>query len=129
MRQFEKAADHKTSRRLLSFIEEFRKLSPNIQAGQIAVFLHVMAEPGISMKDIERRTGLSSTAVSRNVLALSEWFKQPRPAIIGKPAIPGVPGHGLIEAYEDPWDRRGKIVAPKLKGVRVYNTLIQISGT
>ncbi|MER9596094.1 helix-turn-helix domain-containing protein [Mesorhizobium sp. M0244] len=122
-------SDNKTARRLLSFIEEFRKLSPNIQAGQIAVFLHIMGEPGISMKDIERRTGLSSTAVSRNVLALSEWFKHPRPAVGDHPAVPGEPGHDLVETVEDPADRRNKIVRPKPKGVRVYNTLIQLLGS
>ncbi|MDW9519150.1 MarR family transcriptional regulator [Sinorhizobium meliloti] len=111
------AADNKTARRLLSFIEEFRKLNPNIQAGQIAVFLHIMAKPGITMKELEKATNLSSTAVSRNVLALSEWFKV------------GEPGYDLVETYDDPQDRRNKRVRPKPKGMRVYNTLIQLLGS
>ncbi len=109
--------DSKTARRLLSFIEEFRKLNSNIQAGQIAVFLHIMAKPGITMKELEKATNLSSTAVSRNVLALSEWFKT------------GEPGFDLVETYDDPQDRRNKRVRPKAKGTRVYNTLIQLLGS
>lgn len=109
--------DNKTARRLLSFIEEFRKLNSNIQAGQIAVFLHVMAKPGITMKELERATGLSSTGVSRNVLALSEWFKK------------GEPGYNLVEAYDDDEDRRVKRVRPKPKGTRVYDTLTQLLGS
>ncbi|WP_085025261.1 MarR family winged helix-turn-helix transcriptional regulator [Ensifer aridi] len=111
------AADNKTARRLLSFIEEFRKLNPNIQAGQIAVFLHIMAKPGITMKELEKATGLSSTAVSRNVLALSEWYKA------------DVPGYDLVETFDDPHDRRNKRVRAKQKGQRVYNSLIQILGS
>ena len=111
------AADNKTARRFLAFIEEFRKLNPNIQAGQIAVYLHIMSKPGITMKELERATGLSSTAVSRNVLALSETFKA------------GEPGFDLVETYDDPQDRRNKRVRPKTKGVRVYNTLIQLFGS
>lgn len=111
------AADSKTARRLLSAVEEFRKLNSNIQAGQIAVFLHIMAKPGITMKELERLSGLSSTAVSRNVLALSEWFKA------------GEPGYDLVETYDDPEDRRNKRVRAKAKGTRVYNTLIQLLGS
>jgi DNA-binding MarR family transcriptional regulator len=119
MNTFPTGTDSKTARRLLMFIEEFRKISPFINAGQIAIFLHIAAVPGnqgISMKDIERRTGISSSAVSRNVLALSETEK------VGKP------GHNLVETFDDLQDRRNKLVRLKPKGVRVYNTLIELLG-
>lgn len=115
--EFQQGADSKTARRLLGFVEEFRKLSPDIQAGQIVVFLHIAGTPGIPMKDLERRSGLSSSAVSRNVLALSEWNKK------------DVPGHDLVETYEDLDDRRNKRVRLKPKGKRVYNTLIELLGS
>ncbi|PLP55568.1 MarR family transcriptional regulator [Mesorhizobium loti] len=108
------SADNKEARRLLSFIEEFRKLSPNIQAGQIVIFLHIASKPGISLKELERRTGLSSTAVSRNVLALSEWVKK------------DVPGHNLVETYDDLDDRRNKLVKLKVAGNRIYDTLLNL---
>lgn len=107
----------KTVRRLLGFIEEFRKLSPEIQAQQIVVFLHVIGKPGITLKELERLTGLSSSSVSRNVLALSAVYKK------------GVPGHNLIETFDDPDDRRSKRAKPKARGIAVYNTLVEILRT
>jgi len=111
------AVDNKTSRRLLGIIEEFRKLNPNIQAGQMVVFLNIMAKPGITMKELERATGLSATAVSRNVMALSEFSKA------------DTPGYDLVESYDDIHDRRNKRVRPKASGVRVYNSLIDQLGS
>lgn len=106
--------DDNTARRLLSFIEEFRKLNPNMTAGVISTFLNVMAKPGITMKELEHNTGLSSSAVSRNVQMLSAWVKK------------GEKGFDLVETYDDDEDRRVKRVRPKQKGIRIYNTLTQL---
>jgi DNA-binding MarR family transcriptional regulator len=109
--------ENKTARRLLSFIEEFGKLDAEMQIQQIAVFLHVMGKPEITMRELEQATGLSSSSVSRNVSALSKVHRK------------GQPGHDLVVTFEDAMDRRIKRVRPTPKGTKVYNTLISILGS
>ncbi|MER8582655.1 winged helix DNA-binding protein [Mesorhizobium sp. M1423] len=109
--------ENKTARRLLSFIEEFGKLDPEMQIQQIAVFLHVMGKPGVTMRELEQLTGLSSSSVSRNVSALSKTHRK------------GQPGHDLLATVEDPMDRRIKRISPTSKGTKVFNTLISILGS
>ncbi len=108
--------DNKNARRLISIIEEFRKLAPDMQAQTIYIFLLVVAHPGISMKELVKTTGLASSSVSRNVALLSETH------------IGGQPGHNLLRAYEDPMDRRTKLVELTHKGKQVYATLVGILG-
>lgn len=109
--------ENKTARRLLSFIEEFGKLDAEMQIQQIAVFLHVMGKPDLTLRELEQATGLSSSSVSRNVSALSKVHRK------------GTPGHDLLTTYEDPMDRRIKHVKPTPRGIKVYNTLINILGS
>ncbi|MGN6548771.1 MAG: hypothetical protein ACTHJ3_02600 [Pararhizobium sp.] len=106
--------DNKTARKLISLIEEFRKLDPEIQAQQIVLFLSVVGSPEITMKELEQRTGLASSTISRNMSSLGKMHRN------------GKPGHDLIAAYEDPADRRFKRVKPTPKGIRVYNSLIEL---
>ncbi|MBD9511939.1 winged helix-turn-helix transcriptional regulator [Ensifer sp. ENS10] len=108
------AENNKNARRLISIIEEFRKLDPEIQAQTITLFLLVVARPGITMKELVQQTGLASSSVSRNISALGERHRN------------GEPGHGLVRAYEDPQDRRTKRVDVTAQGRRVYETLITI---
>ncbi|MDX0270882.1 MarR family transcriptional regulator [Sinorhizobium meliloti] len=106
--------NNKNARRLISIIEEFRKLDPEMQAQTITLFLTVVSRPGISMKELVQSTGLASSSVSRNVAALSDTHRK------------GEAGHNLLRAYEDPEDRRTKRVDVTPKGQRVYATLIAI---
>lgn len=108
--------ENKTARRLLGFIDEFAKLDNEMQIQQIATYLHVMGKPGITMSDLAKATGLSSSSVSRNVVALSDLVVKEKP------------GHGLVRQVESPHDRRAKCVEPTAKGQRVFNTLIELLG-
>ena len=105
--------DNKNARRLVSLIEEFRKLDTEMQAQQMIIFLSVMGKPDMTMSELEDIVGLSGAAVSRNVAALSKVHRK------------GRPGHDLIVAYEDPEDRRFKRVRPTHKGTMVYNALLE----
>ncbi|MDK1386301.1 winged helix DNA-binding protein [Sinorhizobium sp. 8-89] len=109
-------ADKKNARQLISVVEEFRKLDPEIQAQTIMVFLRVVDRPGITMKELIQATGLASSSVSRNVAALSGTHRG------------GQPGHNLLRSYEDATDRRIKRVELTPKGRRVYATLVDILG-
>lgn len=63
-------SDNKNVRRLISIVEEFRKLDPEMQAQTILLFLLVVARPGITMKELAQSTELSSASISRNIAAL-----------------------------------------------------------
>ncbi|MDX0801722.1 MarR family transcriptional regulator [Sinorhizobium medicae] len=106
--------NNKNARRLISIIEEFRKLDPEIQAQTITLFLMVVARPGITMKELVQQSGLASSSVSRNIASLGAVHRN------------GEPGHDLLRAYEDPTDRRTKKVELTAKGRRVYETLVTI---
>jgi DNA-binding MarR family transcriptional regulator len=48
-------------------IEEFRKLDADMQAQQMLTLLVIAKEEGIGVKEIAERTGVSTSAASRNV--------------------------------------------------------------
>ena len=113
---------NKTARKFIGFVEEFRKLNPEIQAQQISLFLHIVAAPDLTIKELAQRAGLSlGGTTTRNVEALTERRKV---YVKGEPQI--VEGHGLVTVYEDLMDRRFKRVKPTEKGLRVYDTLVQL---
>lgn len=97
--------------RILNIIEEFRKLDPELPSQMGATFVLVAARPGITMKDMAEILGISQASCSRNVAALSKWHRLNKP------------GHDLVEAMEDPIERRRKIVKLTPKGKRVAETL------
>ena len=125
------AAEAKTARKFIAFIDEFRKLNTEMQAGQIALFLHVIANPGLTVKELAERAGLQQGGtISRNLDALAETR---RVAVLnpetGKKEPKLESGHGLVDIYEDAMDRRYKRVQPTRKGIKVYNTLLQLLGS
>ncbi len=101
----------RAARKAAMIIEEFRKLNPEIQAQQIALFLAVVVKPGSTMSELAAATGHSTATVSRNVGALGQIHRK------------GMPGLGILSAKEDVMDRRNKRVSVTPKGTRVMATL------
>lgn len=101
----------------LQLLNEFRKLDPEMPIQVATVFLEVAnnGEP-ILMTDLGDRVGIAQSSVSRNVAALSKVnrFHQP--------------GFDLLEAREDPMERRRKLVDLTVKGRRVATSLAEILG-
>jgi DNA-binding MarR family transcriptional regulator len=94
-------------------INLFRDLDPEMQAQTMSVFITIAsAAEDISMQEIITATGLASSSVSRNVAALSKVHR------LGKD------GHNLVEAYEDPAERRRKLVRLTPTG-RTFTTRLQ----
>ena len=80
---------------MLKIVERFREVDAEMQAQSMAVLLKVAKHPGpIKMGEIAEELGLSQSTVSRNVAYLGDWNRR-------KEA-----GHKLLEAYEDPAERR-----------------------
>lgn len=94
-------------------IQEFRKLDDDITTLMASLFLRVVlnAKDGITMKQLGEQEGVSQASVSRNIAALSKWHRLHRP------------GLDLVEAMEDPLERRRKIVKLTPKGRRVAESI------
>lgn len=110
-------------RPLIQAVEEFRKYDPKMELGQLLIYLHTAVRPGIKMTELEALVGLSSSAVSRNVQALSRVSYQRDTE--GKPR----PGHDLVTQLSDPLDSRAKLVAPTRRGVMLaekVSTILRI---
>lgn len=100
--------------KLYRAIEEMRKIDPEMQAHTINIFIVVCMNPGITMKDLGQQLGVSQATMSRNIAALGKVHRLNRP------------GYDLVEAQEDPAERRRKIVHLTPKGKRVQESLQEI---
>lgn len=89
---------------LLRAIEAFRAIDPDMPLQTAASFLYCGIYPGCTMRDIQKNLSISQSSCSRNVAALSDRHR------LGKP------GPGLLEAVEDPVERRRKIVRLSERG-------------
>lgn len=69
---------------------------------------------GIEMVELQKRVGLSSSAISRIVAELGEWGTRADPQ-----------GMGLVAAQPDPQDRRYKPVVLTHKGVSLIEKLAE----
>lgn len=106
--------EKQTVRRLARCISEIRELHPEIQAQTFHVLLEVAIQPGITMSQLLKKTSLSQSSCSRNVSLLADTDRH------------GNPGLGLVEAKEDPIERRRKIVTLTLKGQELIALLADI---
>lgn len=102
----------KNIEQILKLVEKFRELDAEIQTQTVAVFLVVAKHPlPIKMQDIAEELGLAQSSVSRNVAWLGSWSRHHKK------------GQELLEAYEDPMERRRKLVRLTAKGERFAKSL------
>lgn len=102
------------AQKLLNCIEEFRKLDSDLQSQSIAVFLYVGIhenKDGVPMTKIATELNIPQSSVSRNVALLSKWSWSKKE------------GLNLLEASEDPMERRRKLVKLTNRGKRLYATI------
>lgn len=83
----------------------------DIQAQTVVTFLQVAMRGEVSMGELEKVVGVTQSSVSRNVAALS----------IGRP---GAPGLGLLDFYEDPENRRRRIVRVNAEGRALVKKIV-----
>ncbi|MFN8720561.1 MAG: MarR family winged helix-turn-helix transcriptional regulator [Rhodospirillales bacterium] len=95
----------------IRLLEAFRRLDPDLPIQYALSFLTIAENEGLSMRDLSERLGIAQSSASRNVAALSEWHSF------------GKPGHDLVEAREDPRERRRKIITLTRKGEALIREL------
>lgn len=81
--------------------------STDTPLSQVLTFLHIAFRGEAPMAELADATGVVLSSVSRNV------------AKIGPGPNPEEPGLGLVEAFEDPWNRKRKLVRLSTKGKRL----------
>lgn len=102
---------------MVAVIEEFRKLNPEMQAQTLLTFCAVASREGeVSMKDVEHLTGMTTSSTSRNVAALGALHRK------------GQPGMDLVLAFENPMNRRMKLLKLTPKGRRVAESIVRYAG-
>ncbi|MGV8921653.1 MAG: MarR family winged helix-turn-helix transcriptional regulator [Pseudomonas sp.] len=99
--------------RLSGIVRAFRAISADMPMQQADILVTIAQSPGLSMNDICVKTHLSQSSVSRNVAALSEFYKL------------GTPGLGLVEAVNDPREHRRRIVFLTTKGKTFITRLMR----
>jgi DNA-binding MarR family transcriptional regulator len=97
---------------LIHKAELFAHIDPAMSLSNMMTFLYIARRGTTTQRDIELELGLSNAAASRNV---SYWTDM---------KIWGKPGQGYVERYEDPKDRRYKIVRLTKKGREFYDRLV-----
>lgn len=116
-------------RNLLRAVEEFRKLDPVMPAQMIAHFLIIADRcdavsdrsfDHLSMKELSNLTGMSQSSTSRIVQYFGKVWKTSKEG--------SVSGLDLVEAYENPEERRQKLVRLTPKGKRIAQSLREIIG-
>ena len=101
---------------LLKIIEEMRKFDPHMESQTIAVFFYVCyngGANGVSMQSISKELDLAQSTVSRNCYKLGDKTEKG-------------PGIGLLQSFEDPMERRRKLVRLTARGKRVHSTLSEL---
>jgi DNA-binding MarR family transcriptional regulator len=112
------AAEQATARRLLALLEAFRAHDKEMPAQTMAVFALVAQNDGeITQRVLEDKLGIAQSAVSRNVIRLSE----------GEPRV-GKAGLELIRAEIDIMDRRNRVLRLTPKGRQLWQTVSGIIG-
>ena len=106
----------KNGENLLKIIEEMRKFDSHMESQTIAVYFYVCqygGTDGVSMQTISKELGIAQSSVSRNCYKLGDRIKKG-------------PGIGLLQSFEDPMERRRKLVRLTPRGKRVHSTLSEL---
>lgn len=98
--------------RAILFVEEFRKIDPELPMHSALILLLIAQKPGINLKELTQATGLVKSSVSRNVASLSKEYG----------------GKGLITVTEDVIDRRNKVIKLTTEGERTVRSLLHYIG-
>lgn len=98
---------------LISTLETFRTVSKQANTGSLLVFTIIANEPGITIGELERKAGMTSSAASRHVSVLSHAGDKAR----------NQPGMGLVMRHADGADARIKRCTLTDRGADLANKM------
>ena len=88
-------------------------VDPEMPLGQAkCLFIIAMSDEGMSLTDIAKKAGIGLATASRNVAALGKINRKREE------------GLQLIESFEDPMERRKKIIRLTTKGKTTINRIL-----
>jgi DNA-binding MarR family transcriptional regulator len=97
----------------LKFIRGVAKIEPDMPLRQLHCLLVIAQEPeGMSLTDISQKVGIGLATASRHVAALGKQNRHREEGLL------------LVESFEDPMERRKKIIRLTSKGRAAINKLI-----
>lgn len=102
------------AQKFLEYIQEFRKYDSDIQSQTIAIFIYIAineGKEGVPMTLIASSLKIAQSSVSRNISILSKlkWNRKI--------------GLNFVENFEDPMNRRSKLVRLTNKGKIFFSKL------
>jgi DNA-binding MarR family transcriptional regulator len=98
---------------LISALETFRTTSKQANTGSLLVFTIIAKEPGITIGELRRKAGMTSSAASRHVSVLSDAGDRAR----------NQPGMGLVVWHTDGADARIKRCTLTDRGAELANKM------
>ena len=116
--------------KFLKAIEAFRKLHKDIQSQTISTFLYIATHSeknAIPFIEIQKKLNMGQSSVSRNINFLSKYTY--RKKIENNKRVEGlirIQGLDLVNTFEDPMERRRKLVELNQKGKDFFNTILKI---
>lgn len=97
----------------LKFIQGVAKIEPEMPLQQLHCLLVIAQEPeGMSLTDIAQKVGIALATASRYIAALGKVNRHREEGLL------------LVESFEDPMERRKKIIRLTSKGKAAINKLI-----
>jgi DNA-binding MarR family transcriptional regulator len=96
----------------VDLVFRLRQMSGDMPIAQAYCLLLIGRYEGLSVKDIAERADIGMASASRYVSMFSNWHR------------PGEEGLGLVEAVEDPMERRKKIVRLTPKGKQTMSKIL-----
>lgn len=97
----------------LKFVRGVSKLEPEMPLQQLHCLLVIaQSEEGMSLTDISHKVGIGLATASRYVAALGKQNRHREEGLL------------LVESFEDPMERRKKIIRLTAKGKAAINKLI-----
>lgn len=103
---------------IIEVLHHFSNLDQEMPIQQLRVYVEVaLRDPEPTpMSELSVAIGIAQSSASRNVAALSNWNRHRSK------------GHDLLRAYEDPFNRRRKLVELTPKGKALKARLERLNG-
>ena len=98
---------------LIEIMEELREINPDMSILAAVTLLRAAVEPGITVSKLTQEVDCAQSTTSRNVALLSKWAAYQRE------------GANLLEAEEDPRDRRQRLVNLTPKWTKLVERIIK----